>query len=83
MVQTLKDIKIDFSKPVHMLCDNTSTINISKNHVQHSRTKHIVIIYHFLREIFLANDVILNYVASNGQVADIFISPYLKQFLNP
>jgi hypothetical protein len=30
-------------------CDNTSAINISKNPVQHSRTKHIDIRHHFLR----------------------------------
>jgi hypothetical protein len=32
-------------------CDNTSAINISKNPVQHSRTKHIDIRYHFLRDL--------------------------------
>ena len=31
--------------------DNTSAINISKNHVQHSRTKHINIIHHFVRDL--------------------------------
>ncbi|CAM8945289.1 unnamed protein product [Rhodiola kirilowii] len=33
-----------------ILCDNTSAINISKNPVQFSRTKHIEIRYHFLRD---------------------------------
>jgi hypothetical protein len=32
-------------------CDNTSAINISKNPVQHSRTKHIDIRHHFLRDL--------------------------------
>ena len=32
-------------------CDNTSSINISKNLVQHSRTKHIDIRHHFIREL--------------------------------
>ena len=31
-------------------CDNNSFINISKNPVQHSRTKHIEIRHHFIRE---------------------------------
>lgn len=31
-----------------MLCDNLSAINISKNPVQHSRTKHIDIRHHFI-----------------------------------
>ena len=32
-------------------CDNTSAINISKNLVQHSRTKHIEIRHHFIRKL--------------------------------
>ena len=39
-------------------CDNTSAINICKNLVQHSRTKHIEIRYHFIKE--LVEDGILN-----------------------
>ena len=32
-------------------CDNTSAINISKNLVQHSQTKHIEIQHYFIREL--------------------------------
>ncbi|KAG9442558.1 hypothetical protein H6P81_018412 [Aristolochia fimbriata] len=34
-----------------VFCDNTSAIDISKNPVQHSHTKHIDIRYHFIREL--------------------------------
>lgn len=34
-----------------LYCDNLSTINISKNLVQHSRTKHIDIRHHFIKEL--------------------------------
>ncbi|KAH9671430.1 hypothetical protein KPL70_017375 [Citrus sinensis] len=34
-----------------VFCDNTSAINISKNLVQHSRTKHIDIRHHFIRDL--------------------------------
>lgn len=64
MIQTLKDIKVQVSQPIHILCDNTSTINISKNLVMHSRTKHIAIHYHFLRKKVITNEVVLDYVAS-------------------
>ncbi|XP_073051323.1 secreted RxLR effector protein 161-like [Primulina eburnea] len=32
-------------------CDNSSAIDISKNHVQHSRTKHIDIRHHFIQDL--------------------------------
>ena len=31
-----------------VFCDNTSVINLSKNPVQHSKSKHIEIQYHFI-----------------------------------
>ena len=34
-----------------IFCDNTSAINISKNPIQHSRTKRIEIRHHFIREL--------------------------------
>ena len=47
-----------------LFCDNMSAINISKNHVMHSKTKHISIKYHFLQEKFLEQKVKLEYVPS-------------------
>ncbi|CAM8978066.1 unnamed protein product [Rhodiola kirilowii] len=38
-------------KEMTLYCDNMSTISISKNPVQHSRTKHIDIRHHFIREL--------------------------------
>ncbi|KAL8156098.1 hypothetical protein AgCh_001257 [Apium graveolens] len=49
MIQTLRDFGIKCGK-VPIYCDNTSTINISKNPVNHSRTKHIDVRHHFLRD---------------------------------
>ncbi|KAL8088588.1 hypothetical protein AgCh_038388 [Apium graveolens] len=48
-VCTLRDFGIKCGK-VPIYCDNTSTINISKNLVNHSRTKHIDVRHHFLRD---------------------------------
>lgn len=44
---------LDHSNPIPTLnCDNKSTINISKNHIFHHRTKHIEIDVHFIRKQF-------------------------------
>ena len=43
-------------------CDNTSAINISKNPVQHSRTKHIEIRHHFIRELVKDGTLTLEFI---------------------
>ncbi|XP_051145340.1 uncharacterized mitochondrial protein AtMg00810-like [Andrographis paniculata] len=54
-----------------LFCDNTSAINISKNPVQHGRTKHIDIRYHFIRDL-VENEVCdLKHIGTNDQKADI------------
>lgn len=53
----MKDIKISYDESIPILCDNISAINIAKNLVMHSRTKYILIWYHFLREKVATNEV--------------------------
>lgn len=60
------------------MCDNTSAINISKNHVMYSRTKHIMIWYHFLEEKVAEGEVKLYFMPTIEQVADIFTKPLPK-----
>jgi hypothetical protein len=42
--------------------DNTSAINISKNPVQHSQTKHIDIRHHFIRDLVESREVTLMFI---------------------
>ena len=88
MMQTLQDIQITCTPPISILCDNTSAINISKNPIMHSKTKHIPIKYHFIREQVLEKKVKLEYVPSKEYDFDIFTKPlpretfeYLRQEL--
>ena len=53
-------------------CDNSSAIDISKNPVQHFKTKHIEIRYHFIRDLVERNIVCLEYIPTERQNADIF-----------
>ena len=43
-------------------CDNSSAIDISENPVQHSKTKHIEIRYHFIRDLVERMVVTLEYI---------------------
>ena len=78
MKQTLSDFELSF-EDVPIKCDNTSAINISKNLVQHSRTKHIEIRHHFLRDHAQKGDITLEFVSTKDQLADIFTKPQSEE----
>ena len=56
-------------------CDSKSAVAIAKNPVDHGRTKHIKVKYHFIREAEGTHQVSLIHCGSNEQVADIFTKP--------
>nr|GEZ03575.1 retrovirus-related Pol polyprotein from transposon TNT 1-94 [Tanacetum cinerariifolium] len=60
---------------VPIFCDNTSAIVISNNPVLHTRTKHIDIRYHFIRDHILKGDIKLHFTRTQYQLADIFTKP--------
>ncbi|GJZ95762.1 retrovirus-related pol polyprotein from transposon TNT 1-94 [Tanacetum coccineum] len=74
MKSQLTDYDIICEK-VPIFCDNTSAIAISNNPVLHSRTKHIDIRYHFIRDHILKGDIELHFIPTQYQLADIFIKP--------
>ncbi|GAA0154030.1 transmembrane signal receptor [Lithospermum erythrorhizon] len=55
-----------------LYCDNLSAINISKNPTHHSRTKHIDIRHHFVRDLVEDKVLALEHVSTYRQIADIF-----------
>ena len=74
--QILPGIKSEIKDPVVIYCDNTNAINISKNPVMHSKTKHIAIKYHFLRELVQEKEFRLEYVNTKEHIVDIFTKPF-------
>nr|GEV15633.1 retrovirus-related Pol polyprotein from transposon TNT 1-94 [Tanacetum cinerariifolium] len=67
----LTDYGLGFNK-IPIYCDNKSIIALCFNNVQHSRSKHIDIRYHFIKE-HVENMVIeLYFVNTEYQVADLF-----------
>ena len=73
MKQTLLDYGVVLEK-VTLLCDNESAVKLANNPVQHSRTKHIDICHHFLRDHVTKNDISLG-VRTEDQLVDIFTKP--------
>ena len=74
MKQTLKDYGIHL-KQVLRYCDNESAIKIANNPVQHSKTKHIEIRHHFLRDHVMNEVIDIIHVNTEEQLADIFTKP--------
>ena len=58
--------------PLTILCDNISAINIAKNLVHHTRTKHIDIRHHFLSDHVEKGNIILVHCRTEDQLTDIF-----------
>ena len=84
MKRLLKDLQEEGSDPTTIYYNNLSNIQLVKNPVFHSRTKHIEVHYHFVRERVLSGEVDLQYVPTDRQTADIFTKPLglhkLRQF---
>ena len=68
----LKDLQVEVSDPTTMYCV-----------VFHTRTKHIEVHYHFVREWVLSSEVELVYVPTDRQTADIFTKPLGLDKLRP
>jgi hypothetical protein len=79
MKQTLHDIQVKNDDPILIFRENTSAINISKNTVMHSKTKHILIKYHFLWEHATKKNIKLDYVRTKEKIVDIFTKPLARE----
>lgn len=62
-------VKLDH---IPIKCDNTSIINLTKNSILYSRTKHIDIRHHFLRDHLEKGDCNFELVDISNQIANIF-----------
>ncbi|GKC93506.1 retrovirus-related pol polyprotein from transposon TNT 1-94 [Tanacetum coccineum] len=71
MRSQLTDYGLGFNK-ILMYCDNKSAIALCCNNVQHSRSKHIDIRFHFIKEQVENRVVELYFVNTEYQLADIF-----------
>ena len=58
--------------------DNQGAIELSKNPVHHERTKHIDIQWHFVREKTESGEIVLKYVHTSQQAADVLTKPLNK-----
>ena len=77
----LLDYGVKLSK-VPLYCDNTSAINLTKNLIQHSKTKHKEIRHHFVRDHVQKRDCEIQFVKTENQLADLFTKPLARDRFN-
>jgi hypothetical protein len=75
MKSLMEELKLRSPKPVKMLLDNQSAINLAKNPVAHGRTKHIESRYHYLRDQVSKQKLEVEFCKSQLQVADAMTKP--------
>ena len=66
----LKDLGVS-KKQLNVYSDNQSAIHLAKNQVFHSRTKHIDVRYHFVREILEEEEILLQKIDTKENPADM------------
>ncbi|GJY98350.1 retrovirus-related pol polyprotein from transposon TNT 1-94 [Tanacetum coccineum] len=81
MKQALIDYDVQLDD-VPIMCDNKGAIDPSKNLVQHSRTKHIEICHHFLRDNVQKGHISIEKVPSVDNIVDILTKPLKRESFN-
>nr|GEU41149.1 copia protein [Tanacetum cinerariifolium] len=73
------DVRLD---DVPIMCNNKGAIDLSKNPVQYSRTKHIEIRHHFLRDNVQKGHISIKKVSSVDNIVDILTKPLKRESFN-
>ena len=71
----MAELKESQNKPTVIYEDNQGCIAMSYNPVDHRRSKHIHVRYHFLRELIQANELTVQYCPTQEMIADILNKP--------
>lgn len=67
----LKELGYQLKEPTRIYNDNTGAIALARDPVHHSRTKHIAIKHHFIRELLENHTIVIKYMASQDMPADL------------
>ncbi|PRQ52302.1 putative RNA-directed DNA polymerase [Rosa chinensis] len=67
-----KYFKLPLSCPT-LWCDNISALSLASNPVFHSRTLHVEVDYHYVREKVVRRELTVRYLCTTDMIADLFI----------
>lgn len=76
----IKELELDqwINTPYTLFCDNRAAIDFAKNRIERNKTKHVDIAFHNVREKIDNGTLIINYVPSTLNIADILTKAISK-----
>ncbi|KAK4268262.1 hypothetical protein QN277_024943 [Acacia crassicarpa] len=83
VMKLLQEMHVPITETPIVWCDNSGAIALASNPVLHSKTKHVEIDIHFLREKVATGHLQIGYVPSSEQVADVLTKPLGKSMFLP
>ena len=75
----LANLRISQYHPPILWCDNIGATFLAANPVNHARTKHISVDYHFVREQVANKKLEVRFISSKDQLADTLTKSLCKQ----
>lgn len=81
LINLLKDFSIVKVCPVTIFCDNQSAIMVA-NTESVKRLKHVDIRFHFVKELIKSGKLMLKYIKTEDQTADMFTKALSKNLLS-
>ncbi|WVZ17444.1 hypothetical protein V8G54_010426 [Vigna mungo] len=72
LCEILNHLRLKGEQSFELKMDNTSAISLAKNPINHGRSKHIDVKFHFLREMVNQRKVVLRHCKTEHQLADLF-----------
>jgi hypothetical protein len=71
----LNELGLSSHGPTQLLSDNQACIKLVSNPIMHSKTKHIDILFHFIREKAKGGEIQVHYIPTTYQQADFLTKP--------
>lgn len=75
LFSVLKEIGYPSTKPPSLWCDNLGATYLTGNHIFTTRSRHLEIEFHFVRDLVARNQLVVNYISTDDQIADLLTKP--------